>query len=228
MIKMRNKFSKIQDIKSHPKLKHCGILDGTLLIPISAINQYIYCQIGFYLYHVRNVKPKERERLIFGTLMHSKIEDEFNEESELVSPELYEKLIQTKQEFEGAELTIYSKRLNTFGRIDKPIFHKNCVEIIDWITTKNLVPWRSKVCQLTGYALTFKDMFNEKREIHLGIGSTLTRELIPVEFSEKNIFETKRVIKEILEHFKNPSFGYTPTTHSCRNCNYLNICKHKR
>ncbi len=188
------------------------------LVPLSALQHYIFCPRQCALNYVEKVWV-ENYLTASGRFLHKKTEEYFSESRNDIVLEF------------GMEL--FSEEYKVFGQADVVEFHYETAKKNKLIKIIPVEYKRGKekdnysdIVQLCGQALCLEKMSGMK--VHYGyIFYFSPRKRTRIEFSELIIAETKKCIDSVHQLFsaaKSPNADYSK---SCKACSMIEVCRPK-
>ncbi len=191
------------------------------VIRISAVNDFLFCELAFYLIHKKRIKPKFTKAIYSGTLQHKKLEKEhpilgigLNDTINLAFSGMVEKVSER-------EVWVRSEDYLIIGRIDEVSVENGMVRIID----DKKKPREEYKYQLALYYLAFKEMFGDypvTLEIRDASTGKIMYHWVP---NERLLDETRRILarmRDILEGRIKPKATGFPS--KCKYCGVNYAC----
>ncbi|GEM_PF-7102630 len=195
----------------------------TYLTPTD-INEFLYCQVQFYLHKVLGYYPKKNKNMQFGFQKHAALyEESLKEELPFTFEEGLPKAFAGEvQPFSVREFDLLSEKYKLKGRVDEIHVEKNLVRVID--DKKSDKVYSSYKMQVYAYALAFQDIYGPYPTEVVIRNLDSGNEMWKTKFTS----DKKREIKELLDTMWDvvnrekkpiPSSGY-----KCEKCGLNYIC----
>ncbi len=201
-------------------------------VPISWINQYLFCPYAFYLQHVLGVEPQKDVALLIGSAVHAELERKYKEEGwEQVDIEdaLHRAPIENR-EFRYREFAVstYLQKFEISGRIDEVRINPDRISIIE-DKPGNRVYDGSKY-QVMGYAFAFKRIYTPDLPIYVMVRNRDTQEVMWQKMFED--YDEQEVFRLIMEIYNVLSGNIIPdakpSPKKCERCAVGYICNKKQ
>lgn len=213
----------IKDFYRMKKIDNIPYLDKNIMIPISTLSNWIFCNRQVWMEYFSGLKVADSEIMKLGTITHNKKYDliEATKEEIKEDDELNDLLIKNNTIIDTPSIPVISIKNNIYGRTDKIYFNKEYNMIEEFKPNIKEVYNNVKI-QIFGYALAFNDMYNNKKEMRLKIinkDGFLWTKIFTLE-DEKIICS---VINEVKDYLLYP---YRPNRNKMcgKFCRYYNLC----